>query len=115
MSFGSLSDKAIEALNKGAKKAGCYHNTGEGGLSPHHIHGADVTFQFGTGYFGVRDSEGNFDADKIVKLVIAEVDQSQLVVALDFQEIEKFWPLLDTQFEQKLLKSLLCIDVLLPY
>ena len=31
MSFGSLSGPAIEALNTGAKIAGCLHNTGEGG------------------------------------------------------------------------------------
>ena len=69
MSFGSLSAKAIESLNKGAKKADCYHNTGEGSLSYHHQHGADIVFQFGTGYFGVRTPEGNFDMDKMVKLV----------------------------------------------
>ena len=44
MSFGSLSGPAVEALNKGAKLAGCLHNTGEGALSPHHRHGADITF-----------------------------------------------------------------------
>ncbi len=54
MSYGSLSAKAVESLNKGAKKAGAYHNTGEGGLSPYHSNGADVVFHFGTGYFGVR-------------------------------------------------------------
>jgi len=57
MSFGSLSSKAVESLNEGAKLAGCYHNTGEGGLSPYHSKGADVVFHFGTGYFGVRDSK----------------------------------------------------------
>lgn len=69
MSFGSLSANAVEALNKGAKKAGCYHNTGEGGLSPYHSFGADVVFHFGTAYFGVRDDEGNFSFDKIEELV----------------------------------------------
>ncbi|MBX9851359.1 MAG: FMN-binding glutamate synthase family protein [Cytophagaceae bacterium] len=69
MSYGSLSAKAIESLNKGALKAGCYHNTGEGGLSPHHSHGADVMFHFGTGYFGVRDEHGKFSLDKIGQLV----------------------------------------------
>lgn len=68
MSFGSLSANAITALNKGALKAGCYHNTGEGGLSPYHKHGADVIFQLGTGYFGVRDLEGNFSFEKIKEL-----------------------------------------------
>ncbi|PNQ72628.1 FMN-binding glutamate synthase family protein [Hanstruepera neustonica] len=69
MSFGSLSAKAVESLNKGVKIAHAYHNTGEGGLSPYHSHGGDVIFHFGTGYFGVRDEEGNFSMDKLVKLV----------------------------------------------
>ena len=69
MSFGSLSAKAVESLNKGAKKAGAYHNTGEGGLSPYHSHGADVVFHFGTGYFGVRSKEGSLDLDKLEQLV----------------------------------------------
>ncbi|WP_338733623.1 FMN-binding glutamate synthase family protein [Mangrovimonas cancribranchiae] len=69
MSFGSLSAKAVESLNKGVKIAGAYHNTGEGGLSPYHSNGGDVIFHFGTGYFGVRDKEGNFSMDKLTKLV----------------------------------------------
>lgn len=61
MSFGSLSANAIEALNLGAKKAGCYHNTGEGGVSPYHLkHGGDIVWQIGTGLFGCRDNAGNF-------------------------------------------------------
>jgi glutamate synthase domain-containing protein 2 len=69
MSYGSLSAKAIDAMNNGAKKVHAYHNTGEGGLSPYHKRGADVVFHFGTGYFGVRDDEGNFSMEKLVKLV----------------------------------------------
>ncbi len=69
MSFGSLSAKAIESLNKGAKIAGAYHNTGEGGLSPYHSHGGDVIFHFGTGYFGVRNDDGGFSMEKLIKLV----------------------------------------------
>ncbi len=69
MSYGSLSANAIEALNKGAKMAGCYHNTGEGGLSPYHSFGGDVIFHFGTGYFGCRNLDGTFSFDKIVELV----------------------------------------------
>ena len=68
MSFGSLSAKAVESLNKGAKKAGAYHNTGEGGLSPYHSNGADVVFHFGTGYYGVRSDDGNLDLNKLEKL-----------------------------------------------
>jgi len=69
MSFGSLSAKAVESLNKGVKIAGAYHNTGEGGLSPYHSNGGDVIFHFGTGYFGVRDNEGNFSMEKLKELV----------------------------------------------
>ncbi|MFT5149992.1 MAG: glutamate synthase domain-containing protein 2 [Flavobacteriales bacterium] len=69
MSFGSLSARAIASLNKGSIIAGNYHNTGEGGLSPYHSHGADICFQFGTGYFGIRDEHGNFSMDLLVKLV----------------------------------------------
>ena len=69
MSFGSLSAKAIESLNKGVKMANAYHNTGEGGLSPYHSHGGDVVFHFGTGYFGVRGTDGNFSMEKMKTLV----------------------------------------------
>ena len=69
MSYGSLSAKAVESLNKGAKKVGCYQNTGEGGLSPYHQNGADIIFHFGTGYFGVRDDNGHFSMSKLVDLV----------------------------------------------
>ncbi len=65
MSFGSLSGPAIQALNKGARLAGCYHNSGEGGISPHHLQGGDLIFQFGTGYFGCRDQEGRFSLEKL--------------------------------------------------
>ena len=69
MSFGSLSAKAIESLNKGVKIAHAYHNTGEGGLSPYHKNGGDVVFHFGTGYFGVRAKDGGFSMEKMVQLV----------------------------------------------
>ncbi|HKJ48018.1 MAG TPA: FMN-binding glutamate synthase family protein, partial [Christiangramia sp.] len=69
MSYGSLSAKAIESLNEGCKLSGAYHNTGEGGFSPYHKKGADVVFQIGTGYFGVRDENGNFSMEKLVKMV----------------------------------------------
>ncbi|MCL4144240.1 UNVERIFIED_CONTAM: hypothetical protein GTU68_001579 [Idotea baltica] len=69
MSFGSLSAKAIESLNKGVHIAGAYHNTGEGGLSPYHSNGGDVVFHFGTGYFGVRADDGGFSMEKMKKLV----------------------------------------------
>lgn len=67
MSFGSLSENAIIALNKGAQKGNFYHNTGEGGLTEFHLQGGDVTWQIGTGYFGCRTAEGNFDAEKFAE------------------------------------------------
>jgi glutamate synthase (ferredoxin) len=69
MSFGSLGEHAITALNRGAKEAGCFHNTGEGGLSPYHRMGADVVYQIGTGYFGCRDLEGRFSMDKLLETI----------------------------------------------
>lgn len=69
MSYGSLSAQAVDSLNKGCKISNAYHSTGEGGLSPYHCNGSDVMFHFGTGYFGVRDIDGNFSMDKIVELV----------------------------------------------
>lgn len=69
MSFGSLSANAIEALNLGAKKAACYHNTGEGGVSPYHLkHGGDLVWQIGSGLFGCRDENGNFNSDSFEKM-----------------------------------------------
>jgi len=62
MSYGALSDNAIAALNRGAKKGNFAHNTGEGSISPHHLSGgADLIWQIGTGYFGCRDDDGNFN------------------------------------------------------
>lgn len=70
MSFGSLSARAVESLNKGVAKVGAYHNTGEGGLSPYHQNGADVIFQIGTAYFGVRNMDGSFSMEKLKQLVV---------------------------------------------
>ena len=69
MSFGSLSGAAITALDQGAAMAGCLHNTGEGGLSEHHLHGAELTFQIGTGYFGCRDDQGRFSLDHLLATI----------------------------------------------
>lgn len=68
MSYGSLSATAIDSINKGAAKFGCYHNTGEGGLSNYHKNGSDVVLNIGTGYFGIRDDNGGFVLEKLVKL-----------------------------------------------
>ena len=69
MSFGSLGKNAITALNKGAELSGCYHNTGEGGVSPYHLLGADVVWQIGTGYFGASDKEGNFSIESFTNTI----------------------------------------------
>ncbi len=64
MSFGSLSENAILALNGGAKIGGFAHNTGEGGLSDHHLEpGGDIIWQIGTGYFSCRHKDGTIDYD----------------------------------------------------
>jgi len=66
MSYGAISRPAVLALSRGAKTAGCWMNTGEGGLSPYHLEGgADIVFQIGTAKNGVRNLEGNLDDDKI--------------------------------------------------
>ncbi len=67
MSFGSLGYRAVSAINLGAKEAKCYQNTGEGGLSPYHLLGADVVWQLGTGYFGARDSKGGFSIELVAE------------------------------------------------
>jgi len=65
MSFGSLSASAISALNQGVALAGAMHNTGEGGVSSYHLHGGDLTWQIGTGYFGARGADGNFSLQEL--------------------------------------------------
>jgi glutamate synthase domain-containing protein 2 len=65
MSFGSLSANAIRALNKGAKIGNFYHDTGEGSLSAYHReNGGDIVWEIGSGYFGCRNDDGSFNAEK---------------------------------------------------
>ncbi|WP_111430563.1 FMN-binding glutamate synthase family protein [Rhodobacteraceae bacterium DSL-40] len=65
MSFGALSANAVKALNLGALKGNFYHDTGEGGLSDHHLeHGGDLVWELGSGYFGARDRDGHFDPER---------------------------------------------------
>ena len=90
MSFGSLSSRAVSALNQGAGKAGIFHNTGEGGFAPYHQMGGNVIFQLGTGKFGCRDENGNFSDEafsnitshKNVGMVELKLMQLQLIVVL---------------------------------
>ncbi len=66
MSFGALSRPAVLALSNGARKAGCWMNTGEGGLSPYHLEGgADIVFQIGTAKYGVRGENGELCGEKL--------------------------------------------------
>ena len=71
MSFGSLSGAAVEAMNRGARICGCLHNTGEGGISPHHRHGGELTWRIGTGYSGCRTEDGGFSRDRFLDAVAA--------------------------------------------
>ena len=66
MSYGSISTPAVLALSNGARMAGAWQNTGEGGLSPYHLQGgADLVFQIGTAKFGVRDEDGYLSDEKL--------------------------------------------------
>jgi glutamate synthase domain-containing protein 2 len=65
MSFGALSANAIRALNAGAARGGFAHDTGEGSISAHHrVEGGDLIWEIGSGYFGCRNDDGSFDAEK---------------------------------------------------
>ena len=70
MSYGALSKTAIQSLNQGALLGNFAHNTGEGGISPYHLNGGDIIWQIGTGYFGCRGDNGNFDRDRFVENAI---------------------------------------------
>jgi len=66
MSYGAISKPAVLALSKGAALAGCWMNTGEGGLSPYHLKGGcDIVFQIGTAKYGVRDADGKLCDERL--------------------------------------------------
>ena len=66
MSYGALSHAAVTSLSRGAKMAGVWMGTGEGGLSPYHLEGgADIVFQIGTAKYGVCDAHGGLDEAKL--------------------------------------------------
>jgi glutamate synthase domain-containing protein 2 len=66
MSYGALSPAAVDALSRGAKMAGVWMSTGEGGLAPKHLAGgADIVMQIGTAKYGVRDENGNLSEDRL--------------------------------------------------
>ena len=67
MSFGALSANAILALNKGAKAGNFAHDTGEGSISQHHrVHGGDLIWEIGSGYFGCRNDDGSFSEERFI-------------------------------------------------
>jgi glutamate synthase domain-containing protein 2 len=73
MSFGSLSANAIAALNRGAKLGGFAHDTGEGSISRYHEQfGGDLIWEIGSGYFGCRTADGNFDPKRFAQQAVAE-------------------------------------------
>ena len=69
MSFGAISAPAVRALSRGSAVAGCWMDTGEGGLSPYHLEGGgDIIMQIGTAKYGVRDAHGELSAERLVEL-----------------------------------------------
>ncbi len=69
MSFGAVSAPAVSALSRGAALAGCWVDTGEGGLSPYHLEGnCDLIMQIGTAKYGVRDAQGNLSEERLCEL-----------------------------------------------
>ena len=77
-SFGAVSAQVIESFNKGASIGGFAHNTGEGGITPYHQkHNGDLIWQIGTGYFGCRNHNGEFDSQKFSEK--ASLDQVKMI------------------------------------
>jgi glutamate synthase domain-containing protein 2 len=73
MSFGAISQPAVLALSNGARMAGCWMNTGEGGLSPFHLEGGgDIVFQIGTAKYGVRNEDGGLSDDRLSEVAAHE-------------------------------------------
>ncbi|MDW8468416.1 MAG: FMN-binding glutamate synthase family protein [Burkholderiales bacterium] len=69
MSYGAISAPAVRALSRGAAVAGCWLDTGEGGLSPYHLEGGcDLIMQIGTAKYGARDAEGNLSPERLLEL-----------------------------------------------
>lgn len=73
MSYGAISKPAVRALSRGAAAAGCWLDTGEGGLSPYHLEGGcDLIMQIGTAKYGVRDAEGKLSPQRLKELAAHE-------------------------------------------
>ena len=83
MSYGSLSKPAVQALSHGAQMAGCWLNTGEGGVSPYHLEGeCDVVFQIGTGKFGVRNEDMTLNTERLKNLCEENPDIKMIEIKL---------------------------------
>ncbi len=73
MSYGAISRPAVQALSNGARMAGCWLNTGEGGLSPYHLEGGcDLVYQIGTAKYGVRDEAGKLSEEQLRQVAAHE-------------------------------------------
>ncbi len=84
MSFGALSANAILALNQGAKRGGFAHDTGEGSISQHHrVHGGDLIWEIGSGYFGCRNDDGSFSAERFA---VAAADPQVKMIELKLSQ-----------------------------
>ena len=69
MSYGAISKPAVLALSEGAMRAGCWLNTGEGGLSPYHLkYPCDIVMQIGTAKNGVRTKDGKLDDARLAEI-----------------------------------------------
>lgn len=79
MSYGAISKPAVLALVEGAKRSGCWVNTGEGGLSKYHLRsGCDIVFQIGTAKYGVRDP------------ISGELSESKLAEVASHEQVKMF-------------------------
>lgn len=97
MSFGSISKNATLALNGGAKIGGFAQNTGEGGLTAYHNeYGADLIFQFGTGYFGCRGENGDFE-----DLKFEQICQNEFVKMIEVKSHRVLSPVSVQFYQQK--------------
>jgi glutamate synthase domain-containing protein 2 len=69
MSYGALSHAAVTALSRGAKLAGVWMSTGEGGLSKFHLDGGgDIVMQIGTAKYGVREQDGSLSESRVKEI-----------------------------------------------
>src|SRR5487761_2748941 len=69
MCVGAIAAPDVRSLSHGAALAGCWMDTGEGGLSPYHVEGGcDIIMQIGTAKYGIRDRDGKLSAERAKEL-----------------------------------------------